>query len=96
MELLRHQRRLTSSVSWPADIDRRLNILVRAAAAGGERTSRAEILAALVAAAEVDPEDLTSLLHRYRRLPAEALADDAERDDLPIVPTPGPRRIPHP
>ncbi|MFD8778497.1 hypothetical protein [Streptomyces sp. NPDC057636] len=95
MKLLRHQQRLATSVSWPTDIDRRLNILVRAATAAGERTSRAEILAALVTAAEVEPEQLASLLRHYRRLPADALAEDEARDDLPVVPTPGPRRITH-
>lgn len=74
------------------DVDRRLNILVRAAAAAGERTSRAELLAALVTAAEVEPEQLAALLHHYRRLPADALTGDENRDDLPVVQAPGPRR----
>ncbi|MGC5007722.1 hypothetical protein [Streptomyces sp. DT203] len=93
MELLCHQQRRTTSVPWPEDIDRRLNILVRSAAAAGERTSRAELLAALVAVAETEPEELASLLHRYRRMPADALSDDAARDDLPVVRAPGPRRV---
>lgn len=93
MELLCHQQRRTTSVLWPEDIDRRLNILVRAAAAAGERTSRAEILAALVAAAGIEPEKVAALLHHYRRTPADALADDEDRDDLPVVRTPGPRRV---
>ncbi|MGW3212817.1 hypothetical protein ACWDBC_11240 [Streptomyces parvus] len=92
MELLCHQQRHQTSVVWPQDIDRRLNILVRATAAAGERTSRAELLAALVAAAETDPEVLASLLHNYRRLPADALAEDHDRSDLPVVRSPGPRR----
>ncbi|MEU2026686.1 hypothetical protein ABZ565_31695 [Streptomyces sp. NPDC016469] len=92
MELLCHQQRRATSVLWPEDIDRRLNILVRAAAAAGERTSRAELLAALVAAIEVEPEQVAALLHHYRRLPADTLADDEDRADLPAVRTPGPRR----
>jgi hypothetical protein len=93
VELLHHQRqRRTTSVQWPEDIDRRLNILVRAAAAAGERTSRAELLAALVAMADIQPEQLALLLHRYRGLPEGAFADDADRDDLPHVRSPGPRR----
>ncbi|MFD3580799.1 hypothetical protein [Streptomyces sp. NPDC058644] len=82
-----------TSVTWPVDVDRRLSVLVRAAAAAGERTSRSELLAALMTAAEVDPEQLADLLHRYRRLPADALADENCRDDLPVVRTPGPRRV---
>ncbi|WP_329266666.1 hypothetical protein [Streptomyces sp. NBC_01451] len=93
MELLHHQQqRRTTSVQWPEDVDRRLNILVRAATAAGERTSRAELLAALVTTAEAQPEQLALLLHRYRGLPEDALADDAGRNDLPHVRTPGPRR----
>ncbi len=72
-------------MQWPEDIDRRLNILVRAATAAGERTSRAELLAALVAAADTQPEQLALLLHRYRRLPETALSDDESREDLPKV-----------
>ncbi|WP_256995222.1 hypothetical protein [Streptomyces sp. WY228] len=78
-------------MQWPEDIDRHLNILVRAATAAGERTSRAELLAALVAAADPQHEQLTVLLHRYRRLP-KPLADDESREDLPHVRSPGPRR----
>ncbi|MGI5473342.1 hypothetical protein [Streptomyces sp. CA-132043] len=91
MELLCQQTRRTTSVSWPADIDRHLNVLVRAAAAAGERTNRAELLAALVAAAETDSAHLAALLHAYRRLPNDAL-DDSGHDDLPVVRAPGPRR----
>lgn len=93
MELLCHQQRHMTSVTWPMDVDRRLNVLVRAAAAAGERTSRAELLAALVTAAEVEPEQLAALLHHYRRLPADALTEDQDRDDLPVVRAPGPRRV---
>ena len=92
MELLRQRQRRQTSVLWPEDVDRRLGILVRAAAAAGERTSRAELLAALVTDAAVDPEQLADILHRYRQLPADALSGDADRDDLPVVPAAGPRR----
>ncbi|MFC6067032.1 hypothetical protein [Streptomyces ochraceiscleroticus] len=92
MEMLCQQTRRTTSVSWPTDIDRRLNLLVRAAAAAGERTNRAELLAALVTAAETDPDQLAELLHRYRRLPGDALGHDSDREDLPAVRAPGPRR----
>lgn len=92
MELLRQQHRQVTSVSWPGVVDARLNLLVRAAAAAGERTSRAELLAALVTAIDVEPEQLAGILHRYRLLPADALDSDGNRDDLPVVRTPGPRR----
>lgn len=92
MELLCHQQRHVTSVSWPMDVDGRLNVLVRAATAAGERTSRAELLAALVTATEVEPEQLAEILHRYRRLLAGALEEDEDREDLPAVRAPGPRR----
>ncbi|MGW1554598.1 hypothetical protein [Streptomyces sp. NPDC002346] len=53
MELLCHQQRCQTSVLWSEDVEHRLNTLVRAAAAAGERTSRAELLAVLVIAVEV-------------------------------------------
>jgi hypothetical protein len=90
--LCRQRARRTTSVAWPADVDSRLSILVRVAASAGERTSRAEILAALVSAAETNPDILTGLLQAYRQLPADALAEENRRDDLPLVATPGPRR----
>lgn len=62
---------------------------VRAAAAAGEHTSRAQLLAALVAAVETTPERLADLLHHYRRLPADALTKDGIHDDLPTIRTPG-------
>ncbi|MER7514588.1 hypothetical protein ABTX82_40700 [Streptomyces lavendulae] len=92
MELLYQRQRCTTSVLWPEDVDRRLNILVRAAAAAGERTSRAELLAALVTAVEVAPEQVSALLRHYRSLPADALTGDEARSDLPVVRAPGPRR----
>ncbi|MFJ2349625.1 hypothetical protein [Streptomyces antimycoticus] len=42
------------------------------------------------------PERLAALLHRYRRLPADALVDDEDRDDLPVIRPPGPRRTTSP
>ncbi|WP_327249009.1 hypothetical protein [Streptomyces sp. NBC_01320] len=56
MELLCRQQRCQTSVLWSEGVDHRLNTLVRAAAAAGERTSRAELLAVLVTAVEIAPE----------------------------------------
>ncbi|WP_421107033.1 hypothetical protein [Streptomyces sp. NEAU-S77] len=92
MELLCHQPRRITSVSWPEEVDHKLSLLVRVAAGAGEHTSRAQLLAALVAATETTPERLVDLLHDYRRLPADALADTDAHDDLPTIRTPGPRR----
>lgn len=94
MDLLWQQPRRNTLVSWPHDVDQRLDILVRAAAAAGEQASRAQILAALVVAADTTPDVVADLLHTYRRLNADALAEDNERTDLPTVRTPGPTRSP--
>ncbi|WP_405763829.1 hypothetical protein OG539_43565 [Actinacidiphila glaucinigra] len=78
--------------SGPVDVDDRLNLLLRAAAAAGERTSRSELLAALVATADLDPTGLAALLHTYRQMPDDALTPDDSHDALPVVRSPGPRR----
>ncbi|MEU5609769.1 hypothetical protein AB0H03_13730 [Streptomyces sparsogenes] len=85
MELLWQRPRRKTLVDWPEDVDTRLDVLVRAAAAAGEQTSRSQILAALVTAAEVRPVLIAQLLHSYRQMPADALDADNSRDDLPSV-----------
>ncbi|GAA2735283.1 hypothetical protein [Streptomyces nogalater] len=85
MELLWQRPRRKTLVDWPEDVDARLDVLVRAAAAAGEQTSRSQILAALVTAAEVRPTLIAQLLHSYRQMPADALDADNSRDDLPSV-----------
>ncbi|MBY8864480.1 hypothetical protein [Streptomyces sennicomposti] len=89
MELLWQRPRRKTLVDWPEDVDTRLDVLVRAAAAAGEQTSRSQILAALVTAAEVRPALIAQLLHSYRQMPADALDADNSRDDLPSVRSPG-------
>ncbi|WP_432108509.1 hypothetical protein [Streptomyces sp. AA1529] len=89
MELLWQRPRRKTLVDWPEDVDKRLEVLVRAAAAAGEQTSRSQILAALVTAAEVRPTFMAELLHTYRQMPADALEEDNRREDLPPVRSPG-------
>ncbi|WP_329574970.1 hypothetical protein OG500_38000 [Kitasatospora sp. NBC_01250] len=92
MELLWQQARRNTLITWPEDVDRRLDILVRSATAAGENTSRSQILAALVTAAGTDPQHLAAILRAYRLLRTDALTGDSHRDDLPAVRTPGPPR----
>jgi hypothetical protein len=89
VDLLWQCPRRKTLVDWPEDVDRRLDLLVRAAAAAGEQTSRSQVLAALVTAVEVRPSSIATLLHAYRQLPADALEADNVRDDLPFVRSPG-------
>jgi len=92
MELLCRQPRRNALITWPEEVDRRLDVLVRAATAGGTPASRSQLLAALVAAADTDPDVLAELLRNYRRLPADALTTGNDRDDLPTIRNPGPPR----
>ena len=94
MELVWQAQRRKTLVDWPQAVDDRLEILVRAAMAAGENTSRAQVLAALVAAADTTPEALASLLRAYRRMDTADFAADHVREDLPAVRHPGPRRSP--
>ncbi|WP_030790017.1 hypothetical protein [Streptomyces sp. NRRL S-920] len=92
MELLWQRPRRKTLVDWPEDVDSRLDVLVRAAAAAGEQTSRSQVLAALVTAAEANPSVIAELLHSYRQMPADALEAGNARDDLPSVRSPGRNR----
>ncbi|MER7978313.1 hypothetical protein [Streptomyces sp. NPDC095817] len=89
MELLWQRPRRKTLVDWPEDVNTRLDVLVRAAAAAGEQTSRSQVLAALVTAAEVSPAAIAELLHSYRQMAADALEADNVREDLPSVRSPG-------
>lgn len=60
--------RKTTSVEWPRTVDAKLERLFELARAEGERTSRSDILAALVAAAPENGEGLGVVIHSYRRM----------------------------
>jgi hypothetical protein len=89
VELLWQRPRRKTLVDWPEDVDGRLDVLVRAAVAAGEQTSRSQVLAALVTAIEVRPSVIAELLHSYRQMTADALEADNRREDLPSVRSPG-------
>ncbi|GAA3123458.1 hypothetical protein [Nonomuraea salmonea] len=95
MKLLWRTQRRNTLISWPQSIDDRLERLVAAGLAAGENVSRSQVLAALVANAEVSPEGVATLIRAYRHMPAEALdemPDAATSADWPQVRHPGPRR----
>lgn len=54
------------AISWPLPVDMKLERLLVSATDAGENTSRKEIVAALVAFASVDGNELGELLRRYR------------------------------
>ena len=55
-----------AGISWPLPVDAKLEELLDAARAVGERTSRREIVAAIIALSEFSGEELSDLLRRYR------------------------------
>lgn len=60
-----------TNVRWPLPVDQRLNeLLERLVDAGDGQTTRSRLLAALVAGAPTDPEDLRAVLLAYGQLTA--------------------------
>ena len=60
-----------TNVRWPMPVDQRLNeLLERLVGAGDGQTTRSRLLAALVAYAPTDPEELRAVLLSYGRLTA--------------------------
>jgi hypothetical protein len=55
-----------AGISWPLPVDAKLEQLLDMARAAGERTSRREIVAAIIAQADFTGEELSDVLHRYR------------------------------
>jgi hypothetical protein len=69
------------AISWPLPVDMKLEKLLEVARDAGENTSRKEIVAALVALAEMDGHTLGELLRRYRVAAVDdILPGDADAD----------------
>ncbi|MHA4815842.1 hypothetical protein ACXZ65_15980 [Streptomyces aculeolatus] len=92
MEHVFQSERRRTLLEWPSLIDERLEILIRAAVAAGEPVSRAQMLAALVAQTDADPDDVADTVRSYRRLRCTDFAVGNDRDDLPRVRHTGRRR----
>lgn len=69
-------------LSLPLPIDEKLTALVEAARQGGERTSRKELVAALVLGASYDAEALSALLRQYRLAPLDGPEDASRSSDV--------------
>lgn len=84
---VRDTERWPTNISWPAPIDQRLDALRNLAIDAGESTSlsRAELLAALVAAAEPDGAALRGALERYRLASVRDIALNTEDEDVIIL-----------
>lgn len=85
------QSRKTTSVNWPVVVDGLLDALLREAQLAGERTSRAELLGALLLHAPRDGQGLGVMIREYRR----ALVEGEPLGNLVTrITQPGPRRFP--
>ncbi|MEU0509151.1 hypothetical protein [Amycolatopsis sp. NPDC006125] len=90
---LHRGRRRSTLVHWPEKVDHRLDLLLHLANQAGENTSRAQLLAALVAATPLDGARLARLLRKYRTRDEDAFTQ--EEEEAPPLPQgrrkPGPR-----
>jgi hypothetical protein len=67
MDSLYNAERRSTLVYWPTAVDERLDLLHHLLSREGYQTSRAQILAALVAATPLNGEQLVQKLTSYRR-----------------------------
>ena len=82
-----------AAIRWPRAVDRRLDQLVERANNVGARTSRSELAAAIVAAAEVDPEELLgAVLHWRTAIVREVIVDVPAGDEALYLVSYGPGR----
>lgn len=75
-----------TNVMWPVPVDQRLNELIdRLAGAGEGDTTRSRLLAALVAGAPTDADELRKMLSRYGQLTAgKVVLQPKGPIDLPV------------
>lgn len=96
MGSLRSGDRRNTLVYWPAAVDERLNLLLDLLQRHGENASRAQILAALVAAAPLDADKIAQQVRAYQQLDEESFTAEHTRHPRSQQPRrkPGPRRPP--
>jgi hypothetical protein len=91
---LQRSREFQIGVGLPAPLSGRLDGLVERADAAGARTSRKELLGALLLAATEDGDALAELVQRYRKATASEARIPGQPDARflePERPPPGPR-----
>lgn len=95
-ENLSRSRDVPVGLRWPAAVGERLDQLVEEATALGEKTNRKELIAALIATADLTPDEVASRLKRYRTMTAGEILPlhIAQEGVVELRPrTPGPRRM---
>lgn len=80
-ELLRDSKDKQVSFRWAMALDQRLDALVKRAEDAGERTTRREVLAALIAHADHSGDELGEILRELRRARVGDVVLDAEAKD---------------
>ena len=86
-----------SGLNLPHAVDFKIDDLLDIAADAGERSSRKEIVAALIAVATTDPDQLVEILRTYRSLSNGAILASEGSTDAQVVELrqagPGPRKL---
>jgi hypothetical protein len=93
-ELVIRSRDKQVGLRLPLAVDQRIDALLGRATAAGERTNRKELIAAILATAELSGEELGLILRKYRTSSvADVLLDvDSSADVIQLVAhRPGPR-----
>lgn len=93
-QLIRDCPQKQAAVAWPLPVDARLDELLAQADAAGEKTSRKELAAAIIASTRVSDARLGRLLRWYRTARVRDLVSPPAGEN--VVPfakhKPGPRR----
>ena len=94
-KVARSRDKKNAAIQWPRAVDARLDQLHELATNAGERTTRAELAAAIIVATDAEGERLRQLLTNYRlKTNREVLIGDAPSGDVVQlkVHRPGPRK----
>jgi hypothetical protein len=80
-------------VQWPLPVNERLERLVKRANQTGERTTRRELLSAIVATFEASDDEVSQMLRNYRRMTVGEVVGGEDTNVVRIEQYgPGPRR----
>lgn len=91
---VRDTERRAATFQLPDAVSRRLDDLTEIVHDEGDRTSRQELVAALISTASTDSPALIDTLRRYRRMSVREVTIGAQQDEVVVVRRygPGPRR----
>ncbi len=88
-----HAPNRNCGVQWPLPVNDRLERLVRRAKAAGERTSRREMLSAIVCTFDASDEEVGKMLRTYRLLTVREVVGGEDDNVVRIEQFgPGPRK----